>query len=129
MKVQIYGKNVTITQGMQEKVEKKLQFLDKYFIIEDHLTANVVVKVYNNDVKVEITIPTKGLCSTSMTFPLTQSDNLVKSGEISTESPIFISLQFIYVRKDKEKPKHISTISSFFYFFQPRTYVSATFSV
>ena len=59
MKVQIYGKNVTITQGMQEKVEKKLQFLDKYFIIEDHLTANVVVKVYNNDVKVEITIPTK----------------------------------------------------------------------
>ena len=59
MKVQIYGKNVTITQGMQEKVEKKLQFLDKYFIIEDHLTANVVVKVHNNDVKVEITIPTK----------------------------------------------------------------------
>lgn len=59
MKVQIYGKNVTITQGMQEKVESKLKFLDKYFIIEDHLTANVVVKVYSNDVKVEITIPTK----------------------------------------------------------------------
>lgn len=52
-----------------------------------------------------------------MTFPLTQSDNLVKSGEISTESPIFISLQFIYVRKDKEKPKHISTISPLFLLF------------
>ena len=59
MKVQIYGKNVTITQGMQEKVESKLKFLDKYFIIEDYLTANVVVKVHTNDVKVEITIPTK----------------------------------------------------------------------
>ena len=26
MKVQIYGKNVTITPGMQEKVETKLKF-------------------------------------------------------------------------------------------------------
>lgn len=59
MKVQIYGKNISITQGMQEKVEKKLKFLDKYFIIDENLTANVVVKVHSNDVKVEITIPTK----------------------------------------------------------------------
>ncbi len=59
MKVQIYGKNISITQGMQEKVENKLKFLDKYFIIDDNLTANVVVKVHTNDVKVEITIPTK----------------------------------------------------------------------
>lgn len=59
MKVQIYGKNVTITQGMQEKVESKLKFLDKYFIIDENLTCNVLVKVHSNDVKVEITIPTK----------------------------------------------------------------------
>lgn len=59
MKVQIYGKNVTITQGMQEKVELKLGFLNKYFIIDENLTANVVVKIHSNDVKVEITIPTK----------------------------------------------------------------------
>ncbi|MGN1344059.1 MAG: ribosome hibernation-promoting factor, HPF/YfiA family [Traorella sp.] len=59
MKVQIYGKNVSITQGMQEKVENKLKFLDKYFIIDDNLTASVVVKVHTKDVKVEITIPTK----------------------------------------------------------------------
>lgn len=59
MKVQIYGKNVSITQGMQTKVESKLKFLDKYFIIDDNLTANVVVKIHSNDVKVEITIPTK----------------------------------------------------------------------
>ena len=59
MKVQIYGKNITITQGMQEKVENKLKFLDKYLIIDENLTANVVVKIHPNDVKVEITIPTK----------------------------------------------------------------------
>ena len=59
MKVQIYGKGITITQGMQEKVEKKLKFLDKYFIIDENLTANVVVKIHTNDVRVEITIPTK----------------------------------------------------------------------
>lgn len=59
MKVQIYGKNISITQGMQEKVENKLKFLDKYFIIDENLTANVVVKVHSTDVKVEITIPTK----------------------------------------------------------------------
>ena len=59
MKVQIYGKNVTITQGMQEKVENKLKFLDKYFIIDDNLIASVVVKIHTKDVKVEITIPTK----------------------------------------------------------------------
>lgn len=59
MKVQVYGKNISITQGMQEKVENKLKFLDKYFIIDENLTANVVVKVHTNDVKVEITIPTK----------------------------------------------------------------------
>lgn len=59
MKVQIYGKNISITQGMSEKVEKKLKFLDKYFIIDESIIANVIVKVHNNDVRVEITIPTK----------------------------------------------------------------------
>ena len=59
MKVQIYGKNVTITPGMQEKVETKLKFLQKYFIIDDSVTANVLVKIHKKDIKIEITIPTK----------------------------------------------------------------------
>ncbi len=59
MKVQIYGKNVTITAGMQEKVETKLKFLEKYFIIDENVTANVLVKVHTKDIKIEITIPTK----------------------------------------------------------------------
>lgn len=59
MKVQIYGKNVTITPGMQDKVETKLKFLEKYFIIDDSVTANVLVKIHKKDIKIEITIPTK----------------------------------------------------------------------
>ena len=59
MKVQIYGENVTITPGMQEKVETKLKFLEKYFIIDDSVTANVLVKIHKKDIKIEITIPTK----------------------------------------------------------------------
>ena len=59
MKVQIYGKNVAITPGMQEKVETKLKFLEKYFIIDENVTANVLVKVHTKDIKIEVTIPTK----------------------------------------------------------------------
>lgn len=59
MKVQIYGKNVTITPGMTEKVETKLKFLEKYFIIDENVTANVLVKIHSKDIKIEITIPTK----------------------------------------------------------------------
>lgn len=59
MKVQIYGKNVTITEGMQEKVNTKLKFLEKYFIIDENVTANVLVKVHKKDIKIEVTIPTK----------------------------------------------------------------------
>ena len=34
MKVQIYGKNITVTPAIAEKIEKKLNMLNKYFIIE-----------------------------------------------------------------------------------------------
>ena len=46
MKVQIYGKNITVTPAIAEKIEKKLNMLNKYFIIEEDVTANVVVRVY-----------------------------------------------------------------------------------
>lgn len=59
MKVNIHGKNVEITKGMEEKIEKKLAFLSKYFVIEDDTVANVLVTVLPNKQKLEITIPTK----------------------------------------------------------------------
>lgn len=59
MKVQIYGKNITVTPAIAEKIEKKLAHLEKYFIIDDSVVANVVVRVYPNKQKIEVTIPTK----------------------------------------------------------------------
>ena len=59
MKVQIYGKNITVTPALAEKVEKKLSTLDKYFLIDENTTANVVVRTYTKGQKIEVTIPTK----------------------------------------------------------------------
>lgn len=59
MKVQIYGKNITVTQAIAEKIEKKLSHLEKYFLIDENVVANVVVRVYPNKQKIEVTIPTK----------------------------------------------------------------------
>ncbi|MEE0831459.1 MAG: ribosome-associated translation inhibitor RaiA [Longicatena sp.] len=59
MKVQIYGKNITVTAAIAEKIEKKLNHLEKYFIIDENVVANVVVRVYPNKQKIEVTIPTK----------------------------------------------------------------------
>lgn len=59
MRFTIYGDNVVVTDGMREKIEKKLSFLQKYLLIDPDTTARVVAKVYPNAQKVEITIPTK----------------------------------------------------------------------
>lgn len=59
MKVQIYGKNITVTPAIAEKIENKLNLLEKYFIIDDTVVANVVVRVYPTKQKIEVTIPTK----------------------------------------------------------------------
>lgn len=59
MKVKIIGKNIVVTQAIAEKVEKKLSFLDKYFIIDEDVVANVMVRVYRQSQKIEVTIPTK----------------------------------------------------------------------
>ena len=59
MKVQIYGKNITVTPAIAEKIEKKLNHLEKYLIIDENVIANVVVRVYPNKQKIEVTIPTK----------------------------------------------------------------------
>lgn len=58
MKVKIRGKNITVTKGIQDKVEKKLNKLDKYFITQD-VEASVLVRTYPEGQKIEVTIPTE----------------------------------------------------------------------
>ena len=59
MLIYIHGKNVDITDAMHAKVEDKLQFLEKYFDVDDSFRTNVVVNVYPEGVKVEVTVTSK----------------------------------------------------------------------
>lgn len=59
MKVYVHGKNVEVTEGMKNKLETKLSFLTKYFVIDEDTTANVVVSILPTKQKIEVTIPTK----------------------------------------------------------------------
>lgn len=59
MKVQIYGKNISVTQAIAEKIEHKLNMLEKYLLIPEDAIAHVVVRVYPTKQKIEVTIPVK----------------------------------------------------------------------
>ena len=59
MKVNIVGKNVSVTQAISDKITKKLEGLDKYIIIGDSDVANVLIRTYPTKQKIEVTIPTK----------------------------------------------------------------------
>lgn len=59
MKVSIRGKNIALTQGIEDKVNKKLSTLDKYFIVSDNVEAKVLIRTYPLGQKIEVTIPTE----------------------------------------------------------------------
>ena len=59
MKFNIYGELVKIDEKKREEIEQKLANLSKYIVIGDNTTARVVVKKYNQSLKIEVTIPTK----------------------------------------------------------------------
>ena len=59
MKINIFGKNIEVTDGIKSAVEDKLgKKLDKYFANETNV--DVTLSVNRNDQKVEVTIPVKG---------------------------------------------------------------------
>ncbi len=58
MKYQIVGKNVSITPPIEDKIIKKLNFLEKFFIVKN-AECRVVVSIVPNGQKIEVTIPTK----------------------------------------------------------------------
>ncbi len=59
MKFTIRGKNINVTDGIKSHVEDKLSKLDKYIENSENIEAYVVVRVYDNLQKVEITIPVR----------------------------------------------------------------------
>ena len=59
MKLHIHGKNLTITEAMLQTTQKKLGFLEKFFLIDEDTPANISVKVNPKNLKVEVTILSK----------------------------------------------------------------------
>ena len=60
MKVIVRGKNVTITDAIEDKITKKLALLDKYFIMGQDVEAKVLIRTYPFGQKIEVTIPIEG---------------------------------------------------------------------
>ena len=58
MKIQIFGKNIEVSEGIRSAVEEKIGKLDKYFAEETRV--DVTLSVNKNEQKVEVTIPVKG---------------------------------------------------------------------
>ncbi|MBQ9152931.1 MAG: ribosome-associated translation inhibitor RaiA [Solobacterium sp.] len=59
MRFEIVGKNISVTDTMRSRIEKKLHGLEKYVLIDENTVARVVVRVYPDSQKIEVTIPTK----------------------------------------------------------------------
>jgi len=58
MKVNIYGKNMQLTEALKEATIKKVKRLDKFF--QQDVEAKVVLSIEKKDQKVEVTIPFNG---------------------------------------------------------------------
>ncbi len=59
MKCQITGKNIVVTDSIRHAIETKLEKMDKYFVIDEDVEANVLIRTYKTAQKIEITIYTK----------------------------------------------------------------------
>lgn len=59
MNIKVNGKNLSVTQGLREAVEKKLFKLEKYF--SPNIDANATLSVQKNRQIVEVTIPFNGV--------------------------------------------------------------------
>lgn len=57
MRYNIRGENIEVTVAIREYVEKKIDKLKKYFEQEPTSDVHVKLSVYNNEQKIEVTIP------------------------------------------------------------------------
>ncbi|MDE5539020.1 MAG: ribosome-associated translation inhibitor RaiA [Bacilli bacterium] len=57
MELNIRGDKVTVTKAIKDYVTEKIAKLDKYFDNAKVLTANVLIRVRNNERTIEVTVP------------------------------------------------------------------------
>ncbi len=58
MQLNIRGEKVVVTSAIKEYVEEKMSKMDRYFENPDEIKCSVLVKVKNNEQKIEVTVPT-----------------------------------------------------------------------
>lgn len=61
MNYNIRGKNIEVTKSIREYVEKKISKLNKYFDTPPTSDVHVNLSVYNDEQKIEVTIPMPNL--------------------------------------------------------------------
>ena len=59
MKYSIKAKNIEITDAIEKYIESRINLLDKFFVVDDNTEAKILIKIYNDEQKIETTIPTK----------------------------------------------------------------------
>src|SRR5690625_4798164 len=57
MKYNIRGENVEVTEAIREYVKKKVRKLERYFDTPPTSDVHVKISVYNNEQRIEVTIP------------------------------------------------------------------------
>lgn len=80
MKVNIYGKNMQLTEALKEATIKKVKRLDKFF--QQDVEAKVVLSIEKKIQKVEVTIPFNGRIARVEEF----SDDMYNSLDEAVES-------------------------------------------
>ena len=90
MKFNIVGRNIELTQGLRDSVEKKLGKLGKYF--SDDTTANVTLSVQKEMQTIEVTIPVKG--------------SIIRAEESSTDMYVSIDLVEEVIERQLRKYKN-----------------------
>ena len=96
MKITLRGKNIEITEAIEEKVSEKLSKLDKYFIVSENVEAKVLVRTYPYGQKIEVTIPVKG--------------NIIRSEQISND--MYVSIDLVEEVIERQLRKYRTKISA-----------------
>lgn len=90
MKINIFGKNIEVTEGIKNAVEEKLGKLDRFFAPETEV--NVTLSVEKERQKIEVTIPVKG--------------NIIRSEQVSSDMYVSIDLVEEVIERQLKKYKN-----------------------
>ena len=58
MQINIRGEKIVVTSAIKEYVEEKMSKMDRYFENPEDIKCSVLIKVKNNEQKIEVTVPT-----------------------------------------------------------------------